>query len=165
MIYSFKASGDFAPIFVSENIKRLLGYRPDEYLENADFWRTRVHPDDVEAVEAEQAKLFDAGHHTAEYRFRKSDGTYRWVSDEQHLIKDAYGNPLEVVGSWSEVTARKTAEQAAQQASEPRPTDAIEFYLGRLLALRHRGPAGAGQLQICRAVRLWRGAAQTRHDL
>jgi PAS domain S-box-containing protein len=125
VIYSFKASGDFAPIFVSENIKRLLGYRPDEYLENADFWRTRVHPEDVDAVEAEQAKLFEAGHHTAEYRFRKSDGTHCWVSDEQHLIKDAHGNPLEVVGSWSEVTARKTAEQAAQQASE-RVTDAIE---------------------------------------
>jgi adenylate cyclase len=61
VIYSFKASGNFAPIFVSENIKRLLGYRPDEYLENADFWRTRVHPEDVDAVEAEQAKQFEAG--------------------------------------------------------------------------------------------------------
>ena len=47
------------------------------------------------------------------------------MSDEQRLIKNAHGNPLEVVGSWSEVTARKTAEQAAQQASE-RVTDAIE---------------------------------------
>ena len=33
---------------------------------------------------------------------------------------------MEVVGSWSEVTARKTAEQAALQASEQRLTDAIE---------------------------------------
>ena len=125
VIYSFKASGDFAPTFVSSNIKRQLGYSPEEYLEHADFWRTRVHPEDIDAVEAEQAKLFEAGRHTAEYRFRKGDGTYCWVSDEQYLIKDAQGNPLEVVGSWSEVTARKTAEQAAQQASE-RVTDAIE---------------------------------------
>ena len=35
------------------------------------------------------------------------------MSDEQHLVKDQNGNPLEVIGSWSEVTARKTAEQAA----------------------------------------------------
>ena len=40
-------------------------------------------------------------------------------------MKDAHGNPLEVVGSWSEVTARKTAEQAALQASEQRLNDAI----------------------------------------
>jgi len=125
VIYSFKASGDFAPIFVSENIERLLGYCPDEYLKNADFWRTRVHPEDVDAVEAEQAKLFKEGWHTAEYRFRKSDGTYCWVSDEQRLIKDAHGNRVEVVGSWSEVTARKAAEQTALQASQ-RVTDAIE---------------------------------------
>jgi PAS domain-containing protein len=97
---------------------------PDEYPENAGF-SAPACIEQVDAVEAEQAKLFEAGHHTAEYLIRKSDGTYWWVSDEQRLIKDAHGNPLEVVGSWSEVTARKTAEQAALQASE-RVTDAIE---------------------------------------
>jgi PAS domain-containing protein len=53
VIYSFKATGDFAPTFVSENIKSLLGYEPREYLENADFWRRCVHPDELAAVEAE----------------------------------------------------------------------------------------------------------------
>ena len=48
------------------------------------------------------------------------------MSDEQHLVKDQNGNPLEVIGSWSEVTARKTAEQAALAQSEQRLTDAIE---------------------------------------
>jgi PAS domain S-box-containing protein len=125
VIYSFKASGDFAPTFISTNIETLFGYTPEEYLENADFWRTRVHPADIDAVEASQAKLFEEGWHTAEYRFRKGDGSYCWVSDEQTLIKDAHSNPLEVVGSWNEVTARKTAEQAALQANQ-RVTDAIE---------------------------------------
>lgn len=126
VVYSFSATGDFAPTFISENIKRVLGYCPDEYLKNADFWRSRVHPEDLAAVEAEQSKLFETGAHTAEYRFRKKDGTYCWVSDEQHLLRDRNGQPLEVVGSWSEVTARKTAEQAALAASEQRLTDAIE---------------------------------------
>lgn len=97
VIYSFKASGDYAPTFVSENIKRLLGYCPDEYLKNADFWRARVHPDDILSVEAEQALLFEQDRHTAEYRFRKKDGGFRWVSDEQHLIRDESGTPFEIV--------------------------------------------------------------------
>jgi PAS domain S-box-containing protein len=118
VIYSFKARDDFAPTFISENIKRVFGYRPDEYLENADFWRHRVHPSDLNAVEAEQGKLFKTGRHTTEYRFRKSDGSYCWVSDEQSLIKDAGGHPVEVVGSWSDVTARKIAEQEAQEAGQ-----------------------------------------------
>jgi PAS domain S-box-containing protein len=116
VIYSFRASGDYAPTFVSENIKRLLGYCPDEYLKNADFWRSRVHPDDIESVEAEQALLFEQGRHTAEYRFRKKDGSYCWVSDEQHLIKDAHGEPSEIVGSWSDITDRKHAEAAEDVA-------------------------------------------------
>jgi PAS domain S-box-containing protein len=104
----------------------VLGYEPDQYLKDPDFWRARVHPEDLPEVEAGAAKLFEEGQYVAEYRFRKADGIYCWVSDEQHLVKDQNGNPLEVIGSWSEVTARKTAEQAALAQSEQRLTDAIE---------------------------------------
>ncbi len=125
VVYSFVATGDFSPTFVSENIKRVLGYEPDQYLKDPDFWRSHVHADDLAPVEEAQAKLFEEGRHLAEYRFLKADGFYCWVSDEQHLVRDQNGNPLEVIGSWSEVTARKTAEQAALQQSEQRLTDAI----------------------------------------
>ena len=37
VIYSFKASGDYAPTFISRNVKDLLGYDPEEYLESPDF--------------------------------------------------------------------------------------------------------------------------------
>ena len=126
VIYSYKATGDFAPNIVSENIKSLLGYEPREYLENADFWRERVHPDDLAAVEAELVHLFKEGRHTVEYRFLKKDGTYCWVNDAQQLIRDKDGQPLEVVGSWSDVTALKGAENAFRR-SEQRLTDAIEL--------------------------------------
>ena len=116
VVYSFRASGDFAPTFVSDSIQGMLGYRPDEYLENADFWRSCVHPDDLAGVEAEQAQLFRTGQHLAEYRFRKKNGNYCWVSDEQHLTRDTEGQPLEVVGSWSDIDIRKAAEQAIQAA-------------------------------------------------
>src|SRR5262245_8729347 len=125
VIYSYKATGDFAPTFVSQNIKDRLGYEPHEYLENADFWRRGVHPDDLAAVEAEAAQLFKKGAHTVEYRFLKKDGTYRWVSDEQRLVRDEEGQPVEVVGSWSDITERKQAEIAFRR-SEQRLTDAID---------------------------------------
>ena len=112
VVYSFKASGDFAPTFVSDSIQGMLGYRPDEYLENADFWRSCVHPEDLARVETEQGQLFKSGQHSAEYRFRKKDGSYCWVSDEQHLTRDTEGRPIEVVGSWSNIDIRKAAEQA-----------------------------------------------------
>jgi PAS domain S-box-containing protein len=125
VIYSYKASGDFAPIIISENIKNVLGYEPSEYLQNADFWRSRVHPADLARVEAESSALYKNGRHTVEYRFLKKDGTYCWVNDEQRLIRDGGGQPVEVIGSWSDITRRKNAEAASRQ-SEQRLTDAIE---------------------------------------
>jgi two-component system, sensor histidine kinase and response regulator len=118
VVYSFRASGDFAPTFVSDSIQGMLGYRTDEYLENADFWRSCVHPEDLAGVEAEQVQLFQKGQHFAEYRFRKKDGSYCWVSDEQHLTRDTEGRPSEVVGSWSNIDIRKAAEQAFHAAQE-----------------------------------------------
>jgi two-component system sensor histidine kinase/response regulator len=116
VVYSFRASGDFAPTFVSDSIQGMLGYRPQEYLQNANFWRSCVHPEDLARVEVDQAELFQKGQHLSEYRFRKKDGSYCWVSDGQHLTRDNEGRPLEVVGSWSDIDIRKAAEQAIQAA-------------------------------------------------
>ncbi|HEV7462983.1 MAG TPA: response regulator, partial [Methyloceanibacter sp.] len=126
VVYSFVASGDFSPTFVSASIRQMLGYAPNEYLKDADFWRGHVHPDDLPEVEAKQVELFRTGEHLAEYRFRKKDGSYCWVSDEQHLIRDKAWHPVEVVGSWSDIDARKAAEQAFQaaQADLKRATEA-----------------------------------------
>jgi len=125
VIYSYKATGDFAPTFVSKNIKDRLGYEPQEYLENPDFWRSRVHPDELSAVEAEGVTLFKKGFNTVEYRFRKKDGGFCWVNDEQRLVRDEEGQPLEVVGSWSDISERKRAAESVA-AAQMRITDAIE---------------------------------------
>jgi PAS domain S-box-containing protein len=116
VIYSFEARGDFAPTFVSANIERLFGYTPSEYLHNPNFWRERVHPEDLAQVEREVTSLFEHGRHAIEYRFRRKDGSYCWVNDDQHLVRDANGDPAEVVGSWSDITARKAAEAAQDDA-------------------------------------------------
>jgi two-component system, sensor histidine kinase and response regulator len=116
VVYSFVATGDFAPTFVSPSIEPMLGYRAEEYMQDADFWRSHVHPEDLPEVEAKQVELFRSGEHLAEYRFRRKDGSYIWVSDEQHLIRDKAGRPVEVVGSWSDVNARKAAELDAERA-------------------------------------------------
>ena len=77
-----------------------------------------VHPDDLARVEAEISGLFAEGRHACEYRFRRKDGTYCWVNDEQTLVRDAAGEPLEVVGSWSDIGLRKAAEAAEAHARE-----------------------------------------------
>ena len=125
VIYSFKATGDYAPTFVSDNIIGVFGYGPVEYLEDPSFWRDRVHPDDLARVEDAITKFFQNGVHAMEYRFRRKDDSYCWVNDEQRLIFGVDGKPLEIVGSWSDITARKTAEEEKAKA---------QVRLSRLLA-------------------------------
>ena len=77
-------------------------------------------------MEAESSNLYKNGRHTAEYRFRRKNDTYCWVNDEQRLIRDGDGQPIEVIGSWSDVTRRREAELASRR-SEQRFIDAIEL--------------------------------------
>ena len=125
VLYSFEATGNNSPTFISDNVRTLFGYEPREYLEGPTFWLERVHPDDISGVLTDFDRLFEVGHHRQEYRFRHKDGTYRWVDDALHLIRDSNGAPLEVVGSWSDITARKKAEKARRRI-EQRLTDALE---------------------------------------
>jgi PAS domain S-box-containing protein len=118
VIYSFKASGDYAPTFISRNVKELLGYEPAEYLDSPDFWRSRVHPKDSERILGEYSRLFAEGHLNTEYRFRRKDGSYCWISDELQLLRSAAGEPLEVVGSWNDITARKQIGEALVAAQD-----------------------------------------------
>src|SRR4029077_5896800 len=80
---------------------------------------------ELATIEATSIHLYKKGRHTVEYRFLKKDGTYCWVIDEQHLIRNRDGEPIEVVGSWSDETAPKEAHNHFRR-SEQRLTDAIE---------------------------------------
>jgi PAS domain S-box-containing protein len=112
MIYSLEVSGTAVrPVWVSENLERLLGYAPEESFAKS-WWNERVHPEDWGRARAGQLELLSSGEHAQEYRFRHRDGSYRWVRDEARVVERCGGEPLEVVGSWSDVTERRMAEEA-----------------------------------------------------
>jgi PAS domain S-box-containing protein len=114
MIYSFRAGGNHAATFASNNIKTQLGHEPTEFLDDPGFWTHHIHPDDAPRVFDEMATLFKTGHHVQEYRFRHKDGSYRWMRDELVLVEDNDGTPLEVVGYWVDITDRKRAEESVR---------------------------------------------------
>ena len=115
MICSFEVGGRNAPTFISENVRDLLGYEPSDYLAGPEFWLDRLHPEDRDRVLAEFPHLLATGHNVIEYRFLRKDGTYRWVRDEQRLVRGPDGEPVEVVESWSDITERKAAEFALRE--------------------------------------------------
>ena len=118
VIYCRQATNNYQPTFVSQSIAELFDVTPKEYFENPDLWKQRVHPEDVDRLADWVAATFEGGERSIEYRYRRKDGTYRWVYDKQHFICDAKGRPIEIVGSWTDITAQKDAEEHLKKATE-----------------------------------------------
>ncbi|UJP01483.1 MAG: EAL domain-containing protein [Nitrosomonas sp.] len=119
ILYNLQFSGETPrPSWVSENIERLLGYTQEEALA-ADWWRTHIHPDDREAALARQSVLLSEGQLTHDYRFLHRSGRILWILDELRLVRNADGEPAEIVGAWLDISEHKRLElirQAHQSA-------------------------------------------------
>jgi PAS domain S-box-containing protein len=114
--YSLRfADGALIPGEVSDNIERITGHTPAAALQPG-WWQSHVHPEDLTAAMAAGNRLLEQGQLVHEYRFSRSDGHYIWINDELRLINDASGQPLEVVGAWTDITARKQAELALRES-------------------------------------------------
>lgn len=116
VIYSARATGDYGATFASDNLTKALGYSPEEFVGDPRFWADRIHPDDRERVFAELRRLFEGGTYEHEYRFLHKDGTYRWMRDALEVIRDADGQPVELIGCWIDITDHKVAEEALAKA-------------------------------------------------
>ena len=117
VLYSRPASGDLAPTFVSDGVTKMFGCTPREYLADPFFWQKRVAPDDIERIAAWVSRAHESDESAIEYRVDRGDGTHIWLCDRQHVIRDERGTPVEVVGSWTDITKRKLAEIELEKAS------------------------------------------------
>ncbi len=116
VIYVMKVSnGAFLPSWVSENITRLTGFAVEEAM-GPTWWIDHVHPADRERVRAELAGLLVRREQSIEYRFAFRDGSYHWIVDEARLVLNAEGHPVELVGTWFDVTERRNLESQLQHA-------------------------------------------------
>jgi PAS domain S-box-containing protein/putative nucleotidyltransferase with HDIG domain len=115
MLYTCQAFDDFDAIYISDNIYAITGYTNEEFLSKG-FWANHIHPEDAPKVFEGLVMLFEHNHHKHEYRFMFKDSTYHWMYDELKLNRDSSGNPLEILGTWSDITERKQAEEAIEQA-------------------------------------------------
>jgi PAS domain S-box-containing protein len=119
-LFTLRTEGE-GPVFVctwiSDNVERLLGCKAEEIM-TPGGWDSRLHPEDRARVFAEMGRLISDGHLVQEYRFRDHGGGYRWLRDEKILLRDSAGTAVEVVGSWSDIAARKQAEMDLQESEK-----------------------------------------------
>jgi PAS domain S-box-containing protein len=91
----------------------MLGYEPYEFPQSYDSFGSLVHPDDIVRVEREIKEYIASGEgYAIEIRMRtKSDG-WRWILTRGMVVqRDADGRPVRMVGTHSDITERKRAEE------------------------------------------------------
>ena len=117
-LYTCAPTAPYGANYISPNVTRSMGYTPEQFTLDADFWVANIHPDDRSHIFEQLPQLFDRGEHAHEYRFRISDGSYRWMRDELRLVRDEMGEVTLIVGYWADITEGKQAQVALLQSED-----------------------------------------------
>ncbi|WP_236174825.1 sensor domain-containing diguanylate cyclase [Pseudomonas pseudonitroreducens] len=132
-------------IHYSSAWKSLLGYGEDEIGSRIEDAYTRIHPDDLDYVQATMREHFEGRSeaYEVEHRLQHKDGHYIWVCSRGKVVeRDAAGNALRMLGTTTDITAlRGMAEQLRE--SVELLTDLTNEIPGMVFQFRRR-PDGTG---------------------
>ena len=112
---------------MSPTVRSVFRYGADEQVDDIEWWSGHIHADDKAAVlSGIDAAIAGRGRFwSAEYRFRRGDGTYAHVFDRGFISRDAAGNGVRMMGTMVDFTDRKLVEQSLRD-SERRFRSLIE---------------------------------------
>ncbi|MCC6933363.1 MAG: PAS domain S-box protein [Deltaproteobacteria bacterium] len=105
-------------VFFSARWREIRGFEEHELSDSLEEWSTRIHPEERNSViETVQRHLRgETPFYQSEYRVLCKDGNYKWILDRGKVMeKDARGKPLRVVGTNSDISARRRTEEALKQ--------------------------------------------------
>ncbi len=103
--------------FVSEGVQDILGYTPQEWLAEPNFWADHIVVEDREPVLREFVRAITGGGKLdVEYRFHAKDGSVVWLRDLAHVVKDIHGAPALIRGLMVEITQQKSTEEERADA-------------------------------------------------
>ena len=102
-------------IWTTDKGRELFGFAKAEPLDFARF-AGRLHPDDRDPVRAAVAAAFEnGGNYHSEYRVLSGAQPVRWIAAQGRVEFAGDGRPLRMRGVSIDITARKQAEQEAQE--------------------------------------------------
>jgi diguanylate cyclase (GGDEF)-like protein/PAS domain S-box-containing protein len=106
---------------LSPSYYTMFGYQVGEFPADYAEWRQRVHPEDIDAVEAEQQRVLveqGSDHVATVCRMRAKDGGWRWISSHASVVeRDDRGKPLRVIGTNLDVTRQREVEARLRLAA------------------------------------------------
>jgi PAS domain S-box-containing protein len=104
-------------VYCSEEMFRIYGLDPQQDLPTRKNFRQRVHPEDRNRVDERFARVVNEKVDSFdEYRVVLPDGTIKHVNSSGHPVLDGNGEFIEFIGTATDVTDRKRAEEALRES-------------------------------------------------
>ena len=104
----------------NEALEGAYGYALSSIETSGDWWMARIHPDDRARIHASIHLVIEGRETdwTDGYRFQRQDGSYAEVLDRGHVIRNAEGRALRMIGAMLDLTKMRTAETALRKSEE-----------------------------------------------
>lgn len=107
-------------IYISPNLKGILGYSDAEIPNQLDVWANFIHPDDKAMVmQAAQAHIDGLNPvYEVPHRMLHKDGSIRWILVRGTVFRDEKGQPIRMAGTDTDITQLKQADMALRESEE-----------------------------------------------
>ena len=104
-------------LYVSPQVTKILGYRPEDCVEDPWFWWNHLNPQDHEIAKQEDSWPDDAPVRL-EYRMRRQDGREVWIRDDALIYRDPVAGKRLIRGLMIDITEQKRASDALRESEE-----------------------------------------------
>ncbi len=109
-------------LYWGPGFQSLFGYDLDNTQPSLEFLVSLIHPEDRDKILGE-IKAYMNGDVLSEvwykeYRLKKADGEYAYVTDKAIFIRDAEGRAIRALGAMSDISSRKEYEQSLKKLNE-----------------------------------------------
>lgn len=109
------AQGPF--LYLSPQVKKILGYRPEDCLADPWFWWNHLNPED-RGVATQEDTWEEGRPFQVEYRMIRQDGREVWLRDDATIVVDPQSGKRLTRGLLIDITEKKRADEALRRSEE-----------------------------------------------
>jgi PAS domain S-box-containing protein len=118
VIWDWEIASD--KIYRSGHFFKLLGYEESDQIANNDFFRTIIHPQDIEQVTKNLDETLESPsvYWEQEFRVKKADESYAYINDKGYIIRNSEEQAIRMIGATEDISKRKEVEIELLKANQ-----------------------------------------------
>jgi PAS domain S-box-containing protein len=108
-------------VYISENVKEVLGYAVEDFTQGHLTYDDLIYPEDIQLHLEERNKAVQNNKNQipfSPYRMKKNDGSIIWVQDFSTIIQNPDDNSSEILGYFIDITEQKRSEEAIRETNK-----------------------------------------------